>query len=103
MLSLVQLFVGPWTVAWHAPLPMGLPRQEYWSGLPFPPPGDLLNPGIEPVSLASPESADSSPLCALAAQLCIPHQTRTKDSSPAVYLGLCYLVRDPVAHKIYIK
>ena len=36
---------------------MGLPRQEYWSGLPFPPPGNLPNPGIEPVSLPSPELA----------------------------------------------
>ena len=36
---------------------MGFPRQEYWSGLPFPPPGDLPNPGIEPVSLGSPALA----------------------------------------------
>ena len=42
-----------WTVAYQAPLSMGFPRQEYWSGLPFPPPGDLPDPGIEPVSLAS--------------------------------------------------
>ena len=40
----VQLFVTPWTEASHAPLPMGFPRQEYWTGLPVPPPGDLLNP-----------------------------------------------------------
>ena len=40
----------PQTVACQAPLPMGFSRQEYWSGLPFPPPGDLPNPGIEPVS-----------------------------------------------------
>ena len=38
----------PWTVAHQAPLSMGFPRQEYWSGLPFPSPGDLPNPGIEP-------------------------------------------------------
>ena len=37
----------------QAPLSMGLPRQEYWSGLPFPPPGDLLDPGIEPISPVS--------------------------------------------------
>ena len=37
----------PWTVAHKAPLSMGFPRTEYWSGLPFPPPGDLPNPGIE--------------------------------------------------------
>ena len=43
----------PWTVARQAPLSMGFSRQEYWSGLPCPPPGDLLNPGIEPESLMS--------------------------------------------------
>ena len=40
----------PWTVAYQAPLSMGLSRQEYWSGLPFPSPGDLPKPGIEPRS-----------------------------------------------------
>ena len=49
----VQLFVTPWTVARQAPLSMGFSRQEYWSGLPCPPP-DLLDPGIEPRSLISP-------------------------------------------------
>jgi len=43
-----QLFVIPWTVARQAPLSMGFSRQEYWSGLPRPPPGGLPNPGIEP-------------------------------------------------------
>ena len=52
-LSRVQLFVTQWTVACQAPLSLGFSRQEYWSGLPFPPPGDLPDPGIE---LASPES-----------------------------------------------
>ena len=42
-----------WTVARQAPLSMGFSRQEYWSWLPCPPPGDLPNPGIEPVSLTS--------------------------------------------------
>ena len=41
-----------WTVACQAPLSMRFPRQEYWSGLPFPSPGDLPDPGIEPMSLA---------------------------------------------------
>ena len=50
VLSCVQLFVTPWTRAHQAPLSMGFPRQEYWSRLPFPPPGDFPNPGIEPVS-----------------------------------------------------
>ena len=48
----VRLFEIPWTVAHQAPLSMGFSRQEYWSGLPFPAPGDLPDPGIEPMSLA---------------------------------------------------
>ena len=51
-LSRVQLFATPWTVAYQAPPSMGFSRQEYWSGLPFPSPGDLPNPGIEPRSPA---------------------------------------------------
>ena len=47
MLSHVQLFVTVWTVTLQAPLSMGFPRQEHWSGLPFPTLGDVLNPGIE--------------------------------------------------------
>ena len=47
-LSRVQLFATPWTVAYQAPPTMGFPRQEYWSRLPFPSPGDLPDPGIEP-------------------------------------------------------
>ena len=55
--SLVQLFAALRTVACQAPLPMGFSRQEYWSGLPFPPAGDLPNPGIEPTFLTSPALA----------------------------------------------
>ena len=55
--SRVQLFVTSWTIACQAPLPMGFFRQEYWSGLPYPPPGDLPNLGIEPASPASPALA----------------------------------------------
>ena len=51
-LSRVWLFVTPWTVAYQASLSMGFSTQEYWSGLPFPAPGDLPNPGIEPRSPA---------------------------------------------------
>ena len=51
-LSRVRLFVTPWTVAHQAPPSMEFSRQEYWSGLPFPSPGDLPNPGIEPGSPA---------------------------------------------------
>ena len=52
--SHIWLFVTPWTVAHQDPLSMGFSRQEYWSGLPCPPPGDLPNSGTEPVSLMSP-------------------------------------------------
>ena len=50
LLSHVQLFATPWTIAYQAPLSMEFSRQEYLSGLPFPSPGDLPNPGIEPGS-----------------------------------------------------
>ena len=50
--SHVRLFMTPWTVAHQISLSLGFSRQEYWSGLPFPSPGDLANPGIEPGSPA---------------------------------------------------
>ena len=46
-----NFFVIPWTIAHQVPLSMGFPRQEYWSGTPFPSPGDLTNLGIKPESL----------------------------------------------------
>ena len=55
--SRVQLFATLWTIAHQAPLSMGFSRQEYWSGLPYPPSGALPNPGTEAVSLTSPALA----------------------------------------------
>ena len=52
--SRVRLFATPWTVAHQAPLSRGFSRQDHWSGLPCPPPGDLPDPGIEPVSPVAP-------------------------------------------------
>ena len=52
LLSCVRLFATPWTVAHQAPPSMEFSRQEYWSALPFPSPGDLPDPGIEPGSPA---------------------------------------------------
>ena len=52
LLSSVRLFVTPWTAVYQAPPSMGFSRQEYWSGLPFPSPGDFPDPGIEPGSPA---------------------------------------------------
>ena len=60
LLNRVQLFATLWTVAYQAPPSMGSSRQEYWSGLPFPFPGDLPDPGIEPGSPAL--QADALPL-----------------------------------------
>ena len=57
MLNSVQLFATPWTTAHQAPLSIKVSRQEYWSGLLFPPPGDPPAPGIKPTSLASPALA----------------------------------------------
>ena len=56
----VWLFATLWTVAHRAPLSMGFSRQEYWSGLSWPPPEDLPNPGVEPTSPVFPASAGSS-------------------------------------------
>ena len=58
--------VTPWTGAHQAPLSMGFSRREYWSGLPFPSPGDLPDPGIKPTSPAC--KMDSLPLCDLQIQ-----------------------------------
>ena len=55
--SCVQLFVTPWAVACQAPLSMEFSRQEYWSMVPFPPPGDLADPGIKQASLKTPALA----------------------------------------------
>ena len=50
----VRLFATEWNIAQQAPLSMGFLREEYWDGLPFPPPGDLPDPGIEPTSHVTP-------------------------------------------------
>ena len=52
--SRVQLFATLWTIAHQSLLTLGFSRQEYWSGLPYPPPGDLPHPGIEPRSPVAP-------------------------------------------------
>ena len=57
LFSRVRLFATPWSAAHQAPLSMGFSRQEYWSGSPFPTPGDLPDPGIKPFSLTAPALA----------------------------------------------
>ena len=79
--SVMSDFVTPWIVAYQAPLCMGFPRQEYWSVLPCPPPGDLPNPGIEPTSLAAPVlQVDSLPLS---------YQKESESEVPQSYPTLC--------------
>ena len=61
--SHVRLFATPWTVAYQALPSLGFSKQEYWSGLPFPSPGDLPNPGIEPGSpILQADALPSEPL-----------------------------------------
>ena len=60
VLSHAQLFATLWTVAHQSPLSLGFPRQEYWSGLPFPPPRGLSNPRIKNLGLESPTQAGGS-------------------------------------------
>ena len=68
--SRVRLFAAPWTVAYQAPPSMGFSRQEYWSGLPFPSPGDLPDPGIEPGSPAlQADALTSEPLQSTSCQM----------------------------------
>ena len=89
MLSHFWLSVTLWTVACKAPLSMGFPRQEYWNGLPFPPPGDLPDPGIEPASAVVPAwQADSLPLSHLGS----PVKSPCVCSVPQSCVTLC----DPV-------
>ena len=89
--SHVRLFATPWTVACQAPLSMGFSRQECWGGLPCPPPGDLPDPGIEPVSPIAPAlQADSlllshrgSPRGALSDKKALSHpEARPSSSQP---------------------
>ena len=77
--SQVRLFVTPWTVAHQAPLSMKFSRQEYWSGLPCPSPGDLPNPGIEPGSPA------------LQADYNLSHQGSPLLQGKLTYVGACLL------------
>ena len=77
--------VTTWIVAQQAPLSMGFFRQEYWSGLPFPRPGDLLNTGIEPVSPA----------------LSGRFLTRSHLGSPVVVICQCYFIFLILAQKSY--
>ena len=122
-LSRVWLFVTPWTVAHQGPPSMGFSRQEYWSALPFPPPGDLPDPGIEPGSPALQADALRSeppgkplvsvymlmfiiiikPTHSIVGQKSHPlplTHSFTASSSPAIYAFECVLQWNPL--KIFI-
>ena len=85
-LSRVRLFAAPWTVAYQASPSMGFSRQEYWSGLPFPSPGDLPNPGIEPGSpVLEADALTSEPPGSFArSKFRVPNRVITHSRPPAV-------------------
>ena len=86
--SHVRVFATPWTVACQAPLSMGFSRQECWSGLPFPSPGDLSDPGIKPVAptKSSALQTESLPLNYQGSpKLGIPIQRGPAESSPSIH------------------
>ena len=94
VLNHVQLFATPWTAVCQAPLSMGFSRQEYWSGLPFPTPGHLPDPGIKPVTPVSAASADGF---FTKAPLGKPKQKWTADPVPSrgngsTFIYLCILL-----------
>ena len=91
LLSHVWLFVTPWTVAYQAPLSMRFSRQEYWSGLPFPTPRDLPDPGIKPESLASP---------ALAGRFFTTSTTWETIVAAPIYIPTNSVVRFPFLHTL---
>ena len=90
--SRIQLFAAQWTVAHQAPLSMEISRQEYWSGLPFPPAGPLPDPGMEPVFPMSPALRNDS----LATEPSLPTEQSHMEMSPT----LMYL--NPVGYSIIV-
>ena len=84
LLSHVGLFVTPWTVAYEAPPTMGFSRQEYWSGLPFPSPGDLPNPGIEPGSPALQADALANQITLSKLQVCVSYKSGKRPHCPQI-------------------
>ena len=103
VLSHSQLFATPWTLAHQAPLSMGFSRQEYWSWLPFPLPGDLPDPATELASLASP---------ALAGSFFSTKPQKDRYRFPIIfhlgylqdidYNSLCYTI-NPIVYLLYIR
>ena len=109
LLSHVRLFVTPWTVGPQAPLSLGFSWHEYWSGLPFLPPGDFPYPRIESVSPASPAlQTDSLPLShqgSATAELRVFYQVTWETSTQACYSEnlILYLPRDGLLNPFEFK
>ena len=102
----VRLFTTLWTAADQAPLSMGFSRQEYWSGLTQPPPGDLPDPGIEPMSPALqadslPQSHWGSPISGYTQIFLNPWPSVWSQSS-TVFLTLCFLIHQMQTVLIHI-
>ena len=106
--SQVQPFATLWTVALKAPLSMRVSRQEYWNGLPCPPPGNFSDPGIEPTSLMSPAlagrffttSATSEAPCSSSCNLNEPCFPALQNAGNKIYFRTLYkeLQRSFVMH-----
>ena len=93
--SAMSLFVTPWTVTCKAPLSMGFSRQEYRNGLPCPSPGDLPNPGMEPVSVKSPALASRFFTTSTTWEACIylgPIEISDLSGFPQIWLSVFLLV-----------
>ena len=105
----VQLFEAPWTVARQTPLSIEFSKQEYWSGLSCPPPGDGLDPGIEPTSLVSPVLAGrfftaSAIWVALVLKYCLYSVQLDKDPSfVTVWLIASSLQEPDSAWSLFLK
>ena len=85
--SLFRLFAVLWTVSYQASLSMGFSTQEYWSGLPCPPPGDLPNPGLKPTSLMSPDLAGGFFIARATWDICNPYKLKyLRDGYFLVYM-----------------
>ena len=97
MLSHVQLFATPWTVAHQAPLSMGFSSQEYWSGLPIPPPGDLPKQKIKPRSpVLQVDSLPSEPPVKPKTNTSVIHWPRIKPQSPMLEARILPLNESPM-------
>ena len=92
-------FSTPWTAACQAPLPMGLSGQDYWGGWPFPPPGGLPDPGIEPVPPAAPVLAGghSEPLSHLDSTL-TTYKVRSQEENSLTTCALARKFENPRKH-----